>query len=98
METSQGDFNGFGEGFSGFPKILSEDCIAYTVYIIDAKLSDIEVQEQLRQVQKAGIKLVNELLKDFIWQRERIQFDLTREKGKLPRFAPIVGLVLNLLT
>ena len=98
METSQGDFNGFGEGFSGFPKILSEDCVAYTVYIIDAKLSDIEVQEQLRQVQKAGIKLVNELLKDFIWQRERIQFDLTREKGKLPRFAPIVGLVLNFLT
>lgn len=95
MERSKGDFKGFGEGFSQFPKILPEDCVAYTIYIIDAKLSDFQVQEQLRQVQKAGIKLTNELLKDFIWQRERIRFDLVREKGKLPRYAHLVGLVLN---
>ncbi len=98
MEISKGDFKWFGEGFSRFPKILPEDCVAYTIYIIDAKLSDFQVQEQLRQVQKAGIKLTNELLKDFIWQRERIQFDLAREKGKLPQFASIVGWVLNALT
>ena len=95
MERSEGDFNAFGEGFNRFPKIIPQDCVAYTIYVIDAKLSDFQVQEQLRQVQKAGIKLTNELLKDFIWQRERIHFDLAREKGKLPRFAHLVRLVLN---
>ena len=69
--------------------------MAYTIYIIDPKLSDFQVQEQLRQVQKAGIKLTNELLKDFIWQRERIHFDLVREKGKLPRSVHLFELVLN---
>ena len=98
MERVKNDLKGFGEGFTRFPKILPEDCVAYTIYIIDAKLSDFQVQEQLRQVQKAGIKLTNELLRDFIWQRESIQFDLIREKGKLPQFASIVGLVLNSLT
>lgn len=95
MERTKGDFESFGEGFSRFPKTLPEDCVAYTIYIIDAKLSDFQVQEQLRQVQKAGIKLTNELLKDFIWQRERIHFDLVREKGKLPRSVHLFGLVLN---
>ena len=84
MERSEGDFKTLGEGFNRFPKTIPEDCVAYTIYIIDAKLSDFQVQEQLRQVQKAGIKLTNELLKDFIWQREHIHFDLVREKGKLP--------------
>lgn len=69
--------------------------MAYTIYILDAKISDFQVQEQLRQVQKAAIKLTSDLLTDFIWQRERIQLDLIREKGKLPQFASIVGLVLN---
>ena len=90
MESSEGELNAFGEGFNQFPKIIPEDCVAYTIYIIDAKLSDSQVQDQLRQVQKAGIKLTNELLKDFIWQRERIHFDLVREKGKL-RDLPILS-------
>ena len=95
MEQSKGDLKGFGESSTRFPRILPEDCVVYTIYIVDAKLSDFQVQEQLRQVQKAGIKLTNELLKDFIWQREHIQFDLIREKGKLPQVASVVRWVLN---
>ena len=91
MERSKSDFKWFGENTGRFPKILPEDCVEYAIYIIDAELSDFQVQEQLRQVQKASIKLTNDLLKDYIWQRERIQFDLVREKGKPPQFAFTVG-------
>ena len=90
MERSKGHFKWSGEGSGHFPKILPDDCVEYAIYIIDIKLSDFQVQEQLRQVQKAGIKLTNELLKDYIWQREPIQFDLVREKGKLPQFVSII--------
>ena len=91
MERSKGDFNWSG-GYSGrFPKILPEDCVEYAIYVVDAKLSDFQVLEQLRQVQKAGTTLTNNLLRDYIWQRERIQFDLVREKGRLPQFAFIFG-------
>ena len=87
MERSKGEVKWFREGRSRFPKTLPEDSVEYAIYIIDTKLSDFQVQEQFRQVQKAGIKLMNDLLKDYIWQRERIQLDLIREKGKLPQFA-----------
>ena len=91
MDRSKGEFKWPKEDHGWFTKTVPEDCIEYAIYITDTKLSDFQVQEQLRQVQKAGIKLINDLLKDYIWQRERIQFDLIREKGKLPQFAFTVG-------
>ena len=82
MDTSTDTFKWFGEGFDGFPKSLPEDCVEYAVYIIDSKLPDPERRDQLRQVQSAVIKLTNELLKDFIWQREGFQLSLQREDGR----------------
>ena len=91
MERSKGDFNWAGGDPGRFPRIIPEDCVEYAIYVVDTKLSDFQVQEQLRQVQKAGTKLTNDLLRDYIWQRERVQFDLVREKGRLPQSAFIVG-------
>ena len=33
----------FGEGFDGFPKLLPEDCVEYTIYVLGSKLKDLEV-------------------------------------------------------
>lgn len=85
MDAPRDEFNWFGEkgdGFDGFPKILPEDCVEYTIYIPDTILTDLERREQLRQVQSAVIKLTNELLKDFIWQRESFKLLLEREHGR----------------
>ena len=82
MDTSTDNFKWFGEGFDGFPKSLPEDCVEYTIYIINSKLPDLERRDQLRQVQSAVIKLTNELLKDFIWQRESFKLSLQREDGR----------------
>ena len=82
MHTSTNDFKWFGEGFDGFPKSLPEDCVEYTIYIIDSKLTDLERREQLRSVQSAATKLTNQLLKDFIWQRESFKLTLEGEEGR----------------
>ncbi len=82
MDTPKDDFKWFGEGFDGFPKSLPEDCVEYTIYILDSSLTDLERREKLRQVQSAGMKLTNQLLKDFIWQRETFKLSLQREDAR----------------
>ena len=82
MDTSRDQFKWFGEGFDGFPKYLPEDCVEYTIYTLDSKLSDLERRDQLRLVQSAATKLINKLLKDFIWQRESFKLSLEREEGR----------------
>ncbi|KAI4262993.1 MAG: hypothetical protein L6R42_001842 [Xanthoria sp. 1 TBL-2021] len=74
-------FKWFGEGFDGFPKILPDDCVQYTLYIVDADLSHLEVRAQLRKVQAAATTLCKDLLKDFIWQREGFCLELKQQDG-----------------
>lgn len=82
MNEPQDGFKWFGEGFNGFPKTLPEDCVEYAIYIIDSKLNELNKRDQLRKVQSAGHKLITELTKGFIWQREGIQFALERDKSQ----------------
>ena len=80
MEGSSDGFKWFGEGFDGFPKSLPEDCVEYTVYILEDK-DDIELRDQLRRVQAAAEKLSAELLKGFIWQRDAFELKLERSSS-----------------
>ena len=82
MAAPKDDFKWFGEGFDGFPKSLPEDCVEYTIYILNSSLTNLETREQLRQIQSAAMKLTQELLKDFIWQRESFKLSLEREDGR----------------
>ena len=81
-DTSRNEFKWFGEGFNGFPKQLPEDCVEYTIYLLDENLADLERRERLRQILRAGTSLTNELLKGFIWQRENFRLSLEREDGR----------------
>lgn len=83
MEGPQDDLKWFGEGFDGFPKRLPDDCIEYTLNIIDWKLEDAAIRSRLREVQKGATELTKKLLKDYIWQREIFRLDLVRENGKV---------------
>ncbi len=86
MDGSKGDFKWFAEGFDGFPKSLPEDCVEYTLYIIDSKLNDFDVREKLREVQSETSTLTKQLLQNFIWQREPFALELVRENGKGQNF------------
>ncbi|KAF2501041.1 SGT1-domain-containing protein [Lophium mytilinum] len=73
------DFKWFGEGFDGFPKHLPEDCVEYIIFVIDAKLSDIQKRERLQKIQRVATDLEKKLLKEYIWQRESFKLTLVHE-------------------
>ena len=84
MDFPQDDFKGFGGGFEGFPKILPEDCVEYSLFIIDSRLkSQKELLGKLEEVRKESLKLVESLLNEYIWQRESFKLELESGKGLL---------------
>ena len=83
MEGPNEDFKGFEDGFSGFPKHLPEDCVEYCIYVIDSKLSPKEILGELETVRKESLKLIDDLLTEYIWQRESFKLDLESGKGML---------------
>ncbi|KAI9707535.1 MAG: hypothetical protein M1836_000496 [Candelina mexicana] len=77
MDAPENDFQWFGEGFQGFPKKLPEDCIEYTLYIIDSKLkTSADIRAVLKDVQRTATDFTRELLKDYIWQRESFSLEI----------------------
>ena len=84
MDETQDDFKGFGEEFEGFPKRLPDDCVEYSLFIIDAKLkTPRERLARLEVVRKESLKLTDSLLKEYIWQRESFNLKLENENGRL---------------
>jgi len=81
MDDSTEDFKWFGEGFDGFPRGLPDDCVEYTLYIIDTKLQQIDIRQKLREVQKLANILTKKLLEGYIWQRDNFKLDFAQEKG-----------------
>ena len=85
MEGVKDEFGGFGEGFEGFPKRLPDDCVEYTLFIIDSKLkSQKELLSRLEGVRKEASKLADNLLKEYIWQRDPFVLELQSGKGMVP--------------
>lgn len=79
MDGPKDDLKWFGEGFDGFPKRLPEDCVEYMLFIIDARLTQREILSHLEMVRRESIKLVGNLLQDYIWQRDDFQLKLEVE-------------------
>jgi hypothetical protein len=77
------DFKWFGEGFSGFPKQLPEDCLEFVVFVVNSKLNDLQTRERLQAFQRKSNELVKKNLKDYIWQRDVFKLDLERKDGML---------------
>lgn len=83
MEGVKDEFKGFVESFDGFPKHLPDDCVEYTLLIIDSTLkSQKELLARLEAVRKASLKLTDSLLKDYIWQREGFRLEVESSKGR----------------
>lgn len=102
MDGIQDEFQGFGEAFNGFPKRLPDDCAEYTLLIIDSKLkSQKELLSRLELVRKESLKLTDELLKEYIWQRDPFALELKSDKGNvsanLPRDTRLISVPLGLM-
>lgn len=66
------------EGFQGFPKRLPEDCVEYSIFIIDQKIKSQEalLRTKLKEIQASANDLTKRLLKEYIWQREAFDLEL----------------------
>lgn len=81
MDGSTEDFKWFGEGFDGFPREIPSDCVEYALYVINAKLQQIDVRRKLREVQNSANILTKKLLNGYIWQRDSFKLDFAQKKG-----------------
>ncbi|KAG0647300.1 ecdysoneless [Hyphodiscus hymeniophilus] len=83
MDGIKDEFKGFGdEPFEGFPKHLPDDCVEYSLFIIDARLkSQKEMLSRLEGVRKESLRLNGSLLKDYIWQRDGFSMEVKNETG-----------------
>ncbi|CZR57434.1 related to sgt1 protein [Phialocephala subalpina] len=82
MDTQDDGLKWFGEGFDGFPKRLPDDCVEYSLFIIDSKLkTQKELLARLEAVCKESLKLSESLLKEYIWQRDVFKIELESGKG-----------------
>lgn len=85
---SKEDIDWFRSTFHPIPKPkLPDDCVEYSIYVLRPTPSGtspkpLEVRSRLREVQKASSELIKDLLKDYIWQRESFNLELTSEDGK----------------
>lgn len=83
MPAPKDDLKWFGEGFDGFPKRLPEDCVEYMLFIIDDRLkSQKEIFQRLEIVRKVAVELQVQLLKEYIWQRDRFTVEIKIEPGE----------------
>ncbi|MCJ1398667.1 hypothetical protein MMC11_001868 [Xylographa trunciseda] len=83
MENATVGFGAYGQNHPGFPRRLPDDCVEYSMYVLDQTSKDAEIRERLRNVQSATNNLTRELLKDFIWQRDGFVLELVREDGNV---------------
>lgn len=89
MGNDTGNSQSLGDGSEGFSRCLPDDCVEYTISIIDSTLKDQYRREKLRKVQSSAISLTKGLLGDYIWQRDNFHLDLLQENGRY------VGLYFN---
>ena len=76
---------GFGE-FQGIPqRTLPDDCVEYTLLIIDRSSpaqDPSSVRSQLEKVQQAASDLVEEIAGEYIWQRDEFQLELVERAAQ----------------
>ncbi|KAK4166685.1 SGT1 protein-domain-containing protein [Cladorrhinum sp. PSN259] len=67
------------EGFDGFRMSLPDDCVEYMLFVIGDKTDS--TLPSLEAIRKAADKKLNELAKDYIWQREPFRLETKIQKG-----------------
>ncbi|KAG7006138.1 hypothetical protein G7Y79_00016g041230 [Physcia stellaris] len=69
------------ESLCSFSKGLPDDCVEYTISIIDSTLEETEIRQRLRGVQSSATALTKKLLKGYIWQRDSLNLNITQYNG-----------------
>ncbi|GAM83241.1 hypothetical protein ANO11243_012270 [Dothideomycetidae sp. 11243] len=83
QEDDQGEAEGIdGTGLTSdiFSKQLPDDCVEYTIIVIDERIKTrSELRERLRAIQDAASDLSKKYLKEYIWQRDDFKLSFHHE-------------------
>ena len=88
MEPSCGDTIWPGKGLHGLPRRLPDDCVEYSIHIVDPTIQDHQRRELLRHIISTAESWIKDLLREFIWQREQFHLDLIRDNGEVLHHYP----------
>lgn len=70
--------------FEDFDKRLPENCVEYLLFLVEEPGSDRRRQlSKLEEVRKSSLKLCQDLVSDYIWQRDEFNLELKNESGEL---------------
>jgi len=87
MASTEEDIAWLKSTFHPIPRpALPDDCIEYSLHVIDSKLessNQSEVRLQLRDVQKQANELQKQWLNDYIWQRQSFNLEQLNENGEV---------------
>ena len=95
MTSKEEDIAWLKSTFHPIPRpALPDDCIEYSLYVLDTKLdqsNQSEIKIQLRDVQKHATQRQREWLKDYIWQRQPFNLELVSEDGEvcMPKYKSV---------
>lgn len=67
--------------FRNFPKRLPDDCVEYTIHVLESSLNNTILRSRLLEIQRAAGRLKKDLLKGYIWQREAFGLALSNRPG-----------------
>ncbi|TQS37390.1 hypothetical protein Golomagni_02138 [Golovinomyces magnicellulatus] len=72
------------EDIFGISRHLPEDSVEYSLFVVDPKLkSQDEIRENLDCIRRESLKMTENLLKDYIWQRDCFNLEIQTDHGRL---------------
>ncbi|KAK3375983.1 SGT1 protein-domain-containing protein [Lasiosphaeria ovina] len=70
------------EGFDGFRMSLPENCVEYMIFVVKGNdNTDFPEAPSLETIRKAAVKKLDELAKDYIWQRDVFKLETKTHNG-----------------
>ncbi|KAI1428916.1 SGT1-domain-containing protein [Xylaria sp. FL1777] len=71
----------FQDGFEPFPRSLPDNCVEYMLFVLDSTLEPRILLSELENIRKSAMQLCLAITKDYIWQRDSFQLQVTRVEG-----------------
>ncbi|KAK0713829.1 SGT1 protein-domain-containing protein [Lasiosphaeria miniovina] len=81
MDTA-GELRPGDEGFDGFRMSLPENCVEYMIFVVKGNDdTDFPEAPSLETIRKAAVQKLDELAKDYIWQRDVFKLETKTHNG-----------------
>lgn len=85
MSNEENEGNPLGDESQNFGRQLSENSMEYMIFILDESLEGIKYLNRLEAVKKDAMRLMSNVAKNYIWQRDDFNLEVINSDGKMHR-------------